>query len=145
MTEQTTASTPENVGLLASLMQSAKLAEARAHAALDAVGISIPKFQALHHLVEAGGSLSLGQLAERQTCVKSNVTTLVDRLAADGLVRRVPDPQDRRSIVAEITALGRRRYLAGQAAMTAMEDAFVDSFTAAEREQLARLLSRQIR
>ena len=52
MTEQTTASTTENVGLLASLMQSAKLAEARAHAALDAVGISIPKFQALHHLVE---------------------------------------------------------------------------------------------
>ena len=48
-------------------------------------------------------------------------------------------------IVAEITALGRRRYHAGQEAMTAMEDAFDGSFTATEREQLARLLSRQIR
>src|SRR5947209_6854976 len=113
MAEQTTASTTENVRLLAALMQSAKLAEARAHAALAAVGLSVPKFQALKNLVEAGGSLSLGQLAERQACVKSNVTQLVDRLAADGLVRRVRDPQDRRSIVAEITDSGRSHYHAG--------------------------------
>jgi DNA-binding MarR family transcriptional regulator len=138
-------STMETPGLLGALMQSAKLAEARAHAALDAVGISVPKFQALKNLVEAGGSLSLGQLAERQACVKSNVTQLVDRLAADGLVRRVPEPQDRRSILAEITDSGRHRYHAGQQAMTEMEDTFVGSFSAAEREQLVRLLSRHMR
>ena len=39
-------------------------------------------------------------LAERLTCAKSNVTQLVDRLEADGLVRRKLDPSDRRSRLA---------------------------------------------
>src|SRR5258708_36699382 len=85
MTEQTTASTTENVRLLASLMHSAKLAEARAHAALDAVGISVPKFQALKNLVEAGGSLSPGQPPGRASLREAHPPQLVGPLAGGGV------------------------------------------------------------
>src|SRR5262245_28979201 len=55
---------------------------------LSTVGLSVPRLAALQRLVDAGGSLPLGQLADRLACVKSNVTQLVDRLEAEGLVTR---------------------------------------------------------
>jgi len=143
MAENKSTRTSEQSGLLAALMHGGKLAEARLDAALDGVGTSVPKWQALKNLVEAGGSLSLGQLAERQACVKSNVTQLVDRLEAEGLVQRVHDPGDRRSIVAQISEEGRRRYHAGRQAIAEVEESFIDGFTTSEREHLAQLLSRQ--
>jgi DNA-binding MarR family transcriptional regulator len=39
-------------------------------------------------------------------CVKSTITRLVDRLEADGLVRRTPDPDDRRAQRLLLTARG---------------------------------------
>src|SRR6266436_842429 len=80
---------------------------------LSTVGLSIPRLAALQRLVDAGGSLPLGQLADRLACVKSNVTQLVDRLEADGLVTRAPDPNDRRSRLAVITDAGRKAYAEG--------------------------------
>lgn len=87
--------------------------EGRLEAALAVHGLSMPKFQALRHLVTAGEPLALGQLAERIACVKSNVTQLVDRLENEGLVRRIPDPTDRRSILATVTEAGLARFQAG--------------------------------
>jgi DNA-binding MarR family transcriptional regulator len=47
--------------------------------------------------------------------VKSNVTQLVDRLEADGLVSRAADPVDRRSRLAVVTAAGRQAWERGRA------------------------------
>jgi DNA-binding MarR family transcriptional regulator len=80
---------------------------------LSTVGLSIPRLAALQRLVDAGGSLPLGQLADRLACVKSNVTQLVDRLEADGLVAREPDPSDKRSRLAVITDVGRTSHQEG--------------------------------
>src|SRR5947209_20072781 len=38
--------------------------------------------------------LSMRELAERMRCHPSNITGLVDRLEARGLVARIPDPRD---------------------------------------------------
>ena len=76
-------------------------------------GLSLPKLAALHQLSQAGDSLPLGQLAERLACVKSNVTQLVDRLEADGLVVRAADPNDRRSRLAVLTDSGKTAYARG--------------------------------
>ncbi|HSL69177.1 MAG TPA: MarR family transcriptional regulator, partial [Longimicrobiales bacterium] len=84
--------------------------EHRLETALASVGLSLAKLGALRHLIESGEPLALGQLAERIACVKSNVTQLVDRLENDGLVKRVPDPNDRRSVLALVTDEGRERY-----------------------------------
>src|SRR5438093_9057949 len=104
--------TAERTGLFAVLHASSVL-EDRVEAKLAAVGLSLAKLAALRRLSEAGDSLPLGQLAERLACVKSNVTQLVDRLEADGLVSRAADANDRRSRLAVLTDAGRRACLPG--------------------------------
>ena len=90
------------------MLHASSVLESRVEARLSEVGLSLAKLAALHHLTEAGESLPLGQLAERLACVKSNVTQLVDRLEADGLVSRTSDPNDRRSRLAVLTEPGER-------------------------------------
>jgi DNA-binding MarR family transcriptional regulator len=96
-----------------SLLEAARAVEAELERALAEVQLSGAKLAALTHLVEAGEPVSLGELAERCACVRSNITQLVDRLEAERLVERVDDPADRRSLLAAITPLGRERQAAG--------------------------------
>lgn len=112
--------------------------------ALEPTGLSLAKLGALRHLAEADEPLPLGQLAERIACVKSNVTQLVDRLEADGLVRRVPDPDDRRSVRAAITDEGMARFRAGWSAVVAAETVIVTELCASEQLQLGELLTRLV-
>ena len=86
--------------LLWSIVHAGNRIQDRLEGAVAETGLSLAKLNALRHLVEAGEPMALGQLAEKIACVKSNVTQLVDRLENDGLVRRVPDPNDRRSVLA---------------------------------------------
>lgn len=96
-----------------SLLHAATTVGDRLESALGTVGLSVAKHSALTKLAEAGEPLTLSELAERLSCVRSNITQLVDRLEADGLVVRVDDPSDRRSIRAELTDLGREKREAG--------------------------------
>ena len=100
--------------LMRALVSASHAVEDRWEEALAQVELSGPKFVALTVLVEAGEPLSLGELAARLTCVRSNITQLVDRLEADQLVRRVEDPSDRRGKRAAITPLGEQRQAAGE-------------------------------
>src|SRR6266853_654254 len=52
---------------------------------------------------------ALGDLADELDSTPRNITGLVDHLERDGLVERVPDPQDRRSVRARLTPAGRER------------------------------------
>ncbi|MFD7609509.1 MarR family winged helix-turn-helix transcriptional regulator [Streptomyces sp. NPDC059828] len=47
------------------------------------------------------------RIARQLKCEPSNVTGIIDRLEARGLVERRPDPADRRVKIAAATALGR--------------------------------------
>lgn len=71
-------------------------------------GLSLASFEALIRLGEApGGRLHQKDLAEALWVTKSGATRLVDRLEADGLVERRPDPANRRYTYATITDRGR--------------------------------------
>jgi DNA-binding MarR family transcriptional regulator len=124
------------------LLHAASTVEDRVEAALAPFGLSLAKAGVLKHLVAAGETLPLSQLAERISCVKSNITQLVDRLEADGLVKRVADSEDRRSIRAAITPAGRRQYEAAAAAMASSEREIFGELSADERRQLNALLER---
>lgn len=128
--------------LLFSVLYVAQDVQERLEMALSHTGLSLAKLGALRHLAEANEPLPLGQLAERIACVKSNVTQLVDRLEADGMVRRMPDPDDRRSVRAIITELGHARYVAGMQALTMAEETMMADFTDTERNTLGELLLR---
>jgi DNA-binding MarR family transcriptional regulator len=60
------------------------------------------------HLIEPERPLPMSRLAATLSCDASNVTGLVDRLEARGLVRRVPSPADRRVKVVQLTPAGAR-------------------------------------
>ena len=53
------------------------------------------------------GALPLGKIGERLQVHPASVTNAVDRLEAAGLVSRIPNPSDRRSVLAEISPTGR--------------------------------------
>ncbi|MFN2604180.1 MAG: MarR family winged helix-turn-helix transcriptional regulator [Gemmatimonadaceae bacterium] len=119
-----------------SVMHAAHLIEDRIEGALGRVGLSIAKHGALSELESAGEPLTLSQLAARLSCVRSNMTQLVDRLESDGLVKRVDDPADRRSVRAELTALGKEKQRAGDKAVKRVQAEFAASLTTRERTAL---------
>ena len=131
----------ERSGFFAVLHTSGVL-ETRVESKLSDVGLSIAKLAALHVLAKAGESLPLGQLAERLSCVKSNVTQLVDRLEADGLVSRAADPNDRRSRLAVLTAAGRKAYAKGTEIQSQAEKELFSALSTEESKRLHELLAK---
>jgi DNA-binding MarR family transcriptional regulator len=127
---------------LVSILHTAYAAQAHVESKLGALGLSLAKLLALKALFEAGESLPLGQLAERLSCVKSNITQLVDRLEADGFVTRKPDPRDRRTRVAVLTPAGRKACKEGTRVQLQTERDFLGTLTRNEEHQLAALLGK---
>jgi len=105
--------TTKPTGHISAILETAHALEAKVEATLDQAGLSSAKYSVLSELVRSGEALALSELAARLSCVRSNMTQLVDRLEADGLVRRVSCPTDRRSVKAEITEEGARRQADG--------------------------------
>jgi DNA-binding MarR family transcriptional regulator len=127
---------------LFAVLHASGVLEGRLEAKLSEVGLSIAKLAALNRLSEAGESLPLGQLAERLACVKSNVTQLVDRLEADGLVSRTSDPNDRRSRLAVLTDAGKQAYAKGSAIQQQAERELFGALTSEEAATLHELLDK---
>jgi MarR family 2-MHQ and catechol resistance regulon transcriptional repressor len=68
--------------------------------------LTVPQFgalEALYHL----GPLSLGELADKLLVTGGNVTFVIDKLEAQGLVARYRSESDRRVVLARLTEQGR--------------------------------------
>jgi DNA-binding MarR family transcriptional regulator len=72
---------------------------------LDALEITYPQYLVLSTLWETDG-LSIGAIAERLGLDSSNVTPLVKRMEAAGLVSRLRNPSDERQVVVSLTDAG---------------------------------------
>jgi DNA-binding MarR family transcriptional regulator len=59
-------------------------------------------------ILEQFGPMAAGELARASGLTTGAITTLLDRLERVGLVRRLPDPHDRRRVMVEITEKTRR-------------------------------------
>jgi len=91
--------------------------------------------EALYHR----GPLTQGDVSRKILKSVSNITSLIDGLERDGLVRRERDTHDRRVVHVDLTPLGRKRVAALLPRHVA---ALVEQFSvlsAAEQETLARL------
>jgi DNA-binding MarR family transcriptional regulator len=71
------------------------------------------------------GSLPMRLMGERLQLHPTSITNIVDRLEADGLARRLPHPNDRRTTLVELTDAGRERLTAATAAVTGSGFGFV--------------------
>ncbi|GAA2291862.1 MarR family transcriptional regulator [Nonomuraea roseoviolacea subsp. roseoviolacea] len=70
-------------------------------------GVSAGALDLLLRLNGSDQGISIGDLARAAGVSSRNVTGLMDTLENDGLALRVPDPGDRRSVLARITPAGR--------------------------------------
>lgn len=136
--DKTIAADPEQGAVLAWIEAGAILGY-RIEKALEDHGLSLSKLKVLTFLAESRQSLALSEIAERLNCVRSNVTQLVDRLEAEGLVRRLYDPKDRRSIRAELTDGGRSKQAVGAKALAKAEAELAGSLTKADIAAIGRV------
>ncbi len=81
--------------------------------------VSASTIAALNTL-ERSGPLRITDLADREALTQPGTTVLVDRLEADDLAVRSPDPADKRATLVTITDAG-RRLLAERRAVVAAE------------------------
>ncbi|MEU5948891.1 MarR family winged helix-turn-helix transcriptional regulator [Micromonospora sp. NPDC047465] len=86
------------------------------------------------------GALRPGALAEHLRIAPRSATEVVDDLEARGLVRRRPDPADRRATLVAPTEEGTRAGKAIHAARRAAAEDLFGGLAPADRAQLARIL-----
>lgn len=80
-----------------------------------ASGLSAPRLSALSVIVFAERPPTLGELAEAEQVRPPTISRLVKELEAEGLVERLPDPDDGRVQRVRATAEGRRLLQEGRA------------------------------
>jgi DNA-binding MarR family transcriptional regulator len=78
-----------------------------------ASGLNSPRLSALSVIVFAG-PLTLGQLADAEQVKPPTMTRIVHALEAKGLVRKIANPEDRRTIHLAATMKGKRLLLAAR-------------------------------
>lgn len=107
-------------------------------------GITSRDYEVLLYLAQAPERhLPMSALAERTMLTRSGITRLVDGLVDAGLIERVACPNDARVSYAQLTEPGYDKLRdAGCTHVASIRRLFLESFTPAEIEQLASLLSR---
>ena len=123
-----------------SIMRAQQVLLARFNDLLRPLGITFPRYEALMLLsFTRRGALPLGKIGERLQVHRTSVTNIIDKLEADGLVRRVPHEEDRRATLAEITPAGRR---VAERATEALNEALfgVGSLPEDDQESLTEIL-----
>jgi DNA-binding MarR family transcriptional regulator len=135
---------PAPLGLVGRVIVLAQHLERSVAAVLARHGITLGQFDILATLRRHGpkGGLAPGQLLKSVMLSSGGMTARLTRLEQDGLIRRLPDPTDRRGVVVELTAKGRKVIEA--AAATRFEEAAgsLPALSGTEMSTLAELLGR---
>ena len=134
------APTPEDArlaGMLLSLLpRIGKIAGQVAH---ERGAITLERARIMWQLVES--PRRSGEIAQRCVLTPASVSELVDSLERDGYVRRSEDRNDRRVVVVEITARGKREIERVGELMTAPVAKILASLSADKRTRIAAALA----
>jgi DNA-binding MarR family transcriptional regulator len=118
-----------------------RLYDRRLQDVLGELGVAPGQFAPLVMLFEQDG-LTQAELCRRINVEQPTMANTLDRMERDGLIKRQPDPKDRRRATVHLTerangmratVMDRARQVSGQA---------VHRFTVAEQEQLFAMLGR---
>ena len=114
----------------------------RQEAVFGQFGLSRGEVGALGALRIAGPPyrLSPTRLGKGLMMSSAGMTSRIDRLERRGFVRRLPDPDDRRGVLIELTDQGRETVDAAVAALTASDRQLVERLDPTEFAQLEALL-----
>ena len=131
-----------SVGVIGRLARLRAIIEEEQEAVFAEHGVSNPTFTTLVTLVRINppGGISQRRLANEMGLTPGTVSARVDRLVADGLVVRAPDPADKRGSLVTLTARGRELFEAVVPAHLANQVRLLGSLTPEEQATLAGLL-----
>jgi DNA-binding MarR family transcriptional regulator len=131
---------PEVEAIVVRIGKLDRLLRKAAVASLASVGLTYEEFKVLISLHK--GARSHGSLSRDLMVSTGAMTNRLDKLEERGLVRRERDPSDRRGVLLEITAEGRKR-LDGYIDLGAdRERELLDELDEAEKRELNGLLRR---
>jgi len=110
-------------------------------------GLTWGEFLVLAALRRSGPPYRMNPTALFSALILSSgaMTNRLDRLEAMGLIRRLPDPNDRRGRLVELTAKGRRLVDAAVVDHLANEERLLAALGPSERRRLAELLRKLLR
>jgi DNA-binding MarR family transcriptional regulator len=131
-----------SVGVISRLARLRAIIDEEQEAVFAEHGISNPTFTTLVALVRINqpGGISQRRLADEMGLTPGTVSARVDRLVADGLVIRSPDPADKRGSLVTLTDRGRDLFEAVVPAHLANQVRLLGSLTADEQATLAGLM-----
>ncbi|MDX2103707.1 MAG: MarR family transcriptional regulator [Alphaproteobacteria bacterium] len=93
------------------LLTCTNLIEARIRRRLrDRYDITLPRFDVMAQLHREPEGLQMSELSRRLMVSNGNVTGLIDRLVAEGLVTSRQHPADKRSQIVALSAAGRAQF-----------------------------------
>jgi DNA-binding MarR family transcriptional regulator len=130
------------MAVLARILRAARIVDLEMDRVFAEDGLHRGEFDVLATLRRAGNPYRLNPTDLSATALLSTgaMTNRLDRLESAGLVRRLPDPEDRRGVLVELTAEGRSLIDRVLTAHVRNEERILESLTDADRRQLTRLL-----
>jgi DNA-binding MarR family transcriptional regulator len=99
-------------------------------------GTTLPRFDVMAALWRRREGVTMTELSRMLLVSNGNATAVVDRLEAEGLVRRAPSGSDRRSLRVALTDSGLRRF---EGLAAGHERAVARAFAGLSAEDLDRL------
>jgi DNA-binding MarR family transcriptional regulator len=111
---------------------------------LEERGLTWGEWKLLGVLLHQGSPYraSPGHLAEHLDLSSGAMTNRLDRLEEAGLIKRLPDPSDRRGVRVELTPAGRKIYKESTRTQATKEGLIASALNERERDQLNALLRR---
>ena|SRR5437764_10573986 len=129
-----------DLGVVAGLVRASFLVNAVYAESAREYGLTVQQGQLLCVLM--GRPYGMGDLGATLGLEKSSLTGLADRAVRRGLVRREPDPDDRRAVRVVLTEEGRELAEIFYAATCRRVDDLAEGLTPPDRDRLAGLLGR---
>jgi DNA-binding MarR family transcriptional regulator len=107
-------------------------------------GLTYEEWDVLGALRQAGPPFrrSAGSLAKRTDLSSGAMTNRLDRLEKAGLVKRLPDPDDRRGVLIELTDAGEKKWVETAKVQAGYENLIGAALNKREKQELNSLLRR---
>ncbi len=108
---------------------------------LGPLGLTFAQSRVLRMLARRGEPVRMGDLAARFEVAPRSATSMIDALEASGLVQRMADPTDRRSVLVGLTPEGLAVLERMSNVRRASAEALFSRLAADQQEQLLAILS----
>lgn len=105
-------------------------------------GTTLPRFDVMAALYRRRDGVTMSELSRMLLVSNGNATAVVDRLEADGLVRRTPSDTDRRTVFAALTPDGLAQFEVYAAEHEAEVNRIFGGMTDDELDSMTEMLKR---